>query len=74
MTLFPRHRSGSFKDMSNPAPQPATTYDEACEHVAMNFKATNGLVSGGSYMVSIDGGPARELHFRMGDSGIVRTI
>jgi hypothetical protein len=55
-------------------PMTSITFNEACDHVAMNFEATKGLIAGGTYMVRLEDGNIAEIDFRMGDSGIVRPV
>jgi hypothetical protein len=55
-------------------PMTSITFNEACDHVAMNFEATKGFIAGGTYMVCLDNGNVAEIEFRMGDSGIVRPV
>ena len=48
------------------------TYGEACDHAQAQHKATNGLVTGGTYMVQLDGETVVEVDLRVGASGIAR--
>ena len=52
----------------------ACTYNEACDHVAAQFEATNGFIAGGTFMVRFDDGNVAEIDLRMQDSGIVRPV
>lgn len=50
------------------------SFEDACDHVAANFEATNGFVSAGTYMVELSDGLIKEITFQMGESGIVRPV
>lgn len=52
----------------------STTYEEACANAERNFKATNGMVVGGTYMVRFPSGIVREVELRISPSGIARPI
>ena len=51
-----------------------TTYIEACEHAEANHQATNGLVTGGDYMIRFDNGTVAEVKLRIGPSGIAHPV
>jgi hypothetical protein len=48
------------------------TYEEACANAERNFKATNGMVVGGTYMVRFPSGIVREVELRISATGMAR--
>lgn len=47
-----------------------TTYGEACDHVRQQYKATNGLVAGGTFLVRFESGFVAEVDLRVTESGV----
>jgi len=74
-----------MEPVSNPATIPTQevtmsapltiSYAEACEHAEMNYRNTNGLVCGGSYMIHSDEVGVYEVDLRVDpDLGIARPV
>jgi hypothetical protein len=50
------------------------SYAEACAHAEDNYRRTNGMITGGGYMVRMDDGEVIHVELRITESGIARPL